>query len=109
MAAAKKLYIENRLPVPVFVFLKPNDDGSLMFRLYAKPFGTAERIDSGKTSTYDLVGPLGACVQEDPVKGKYFVSLDFKVKGDIEPRAELLLGRNKREGGPIFEIVPFVH
>ena len=107
MSRPEKLYLENRLSVPVDILLEPNDDDSLALYLFGSRAGSSERIGPGMCNVYEFKEPLSRCLKEDPKTGKYFVNLDFKVIGALPVKAEILFGRHKRADGLIFEIIPF--
>ena len=94
---ATKLYLENRLPVAVYVTANAAS-GTLQITVHGSPVPGADHVPSGKAAIYPVNDELRRCM--DGAK------LRFELRNRTRMSFTLSPGREKMRDGPILGLEP---
>lgn len=96
--AAKNIFFENYLDVPMYVFVRPHK-GRLEIHVFDEPTVGVTEIPPNKRVSFNLSGLMGTCIRNN--------SLAFTLVGhNSKVRCTIIPGRDRLPEGPIFAIAP---
>jgi len=96
--AAKKIFFENYLDVPMYVFLRTNK-GRLEIHVFDEQTVGVTEIGPSKRVAFDLSSLVGTCIRNNSLAFT-LVGHNGKIRCTISP------GRDRLPEGPVFAITP---